>query len=115
VDHLVPRSRGGRHSPDNLGLVCAGCNGRKYAHQTAVDPLSGETVPIFNPRLQSWPEHFAWNAEYTEVVGLTPTGRATVVRLDLNRPNLVRYRCILAAQGEHPHPRFLPDTEPTSE
>ena len=38
------------------------------------------------------------------VVGMTPSGRATVMALQLNRPGLVNLRRILAAAGEHPPP-----------
>ena len=29
VDHVVPKSRGGKDSLDNLQTLCAGCHGRK--------------------------------------------------------------------------------------
>lgn len=35
-------------------------------------------------------------------VGLTPTGRATVEALRLNRPGLITVRRALYAAGEHP-------------
>ncbi|MEL6778021.1 MAG: HNH endonuclease, partial [Cyanobacteria bacterium J06597_16] len=41
-------------------------------------------VPIFNPRLQDWDEHFAWSNQGVVIKGLTPIGRATCIRLDLN-------------------------------
>lgn len=31
VDHIFPRSRGGRTTPDNLQLLCITCNTRKGA------------------------------------------------------------------------------------
>jgi hypothetical protein len=39
---------------------------------------------LFNPRQDSWKEHFAWAADRIRIVGQTPTGRATVALLDLN-------------------------------
>jgi hypothetical protein len=36
------------------------------------------------------------------MIGKTPVGRATIVRLQLNRFGLVNYRRVLAAVGEHP-------------
>ncbi len=39
---------------------------------------------------------------YCEVVGQTPTGRATVLALRLNRKGVVNLRRILAQVGEHP-------------
>jgi hypothetical protein len=46
-------------------------------------------VPLFHPRQHSWDEHFAWNVEGIEIIGLTPTGRATVVALNMNDPLIV--------------------------
>ncbi|HYN23104.1 MAG TPA: hypothetical protein VE078_19250 [Thermoanaerobaculia bacterium] len=68
----------------------------------AVDPLTGDAVRLFNPRHQSWSEHFAWNASADEIIGLTPTGRATVTALHLNRPVLVFARFLWVGWGCHP-------------
>ena len=43
-----------------------------------------EVVPIFNPRQQSWKEHFVWLDQGVVIEGTTPIGRATCLRLDLN-------------------------------
>jgi len=50
----------------------------------AIDPLTQEKVPLFNPRLDTWAEHFAWQAGGLHVVGRTAVGRATVAALQLN-------------------------------
>jgi hypothetical protein len=55
-----------------------------------------------HPRQQRWSEHFAWNDDFTIVIGLTPTGRATVETLQLNRDGVVNLRQILYLMGEHP-------------
>jgi hypothetical protein len=39
-----------------------------------------------------------------EIIGLTPTGRATVSALQLNRAEVINLRRILFAVGEHPAP-----------
>jgi len=57
---------------------------------------------LFHPREQSWDEHFAWNEDFTLILGLTPTGRATIEALHLNRSGLVNLRRVLYAIGEHP-------------
>jgi len=102
VDHVVPESAGGMTDVDNLCLSCVGCNGYKLAFQTAIDPLTGEEVPLFNPRSQDWESHFAWREEGTRLVGRTPIGRATVVRLRMNRERVVQARRLWVAAGWHP-------------
>jgi hypothetical protein len=46
-------------------------------------------VPLFHPNQQEWAEHFAWNDDATEIMGLTPIGRATIAALKMNRPQIV--------------------------
>lgn len=104
VEHIGPRSRQGPDSLGNLAFSCQGCNNHKYTKTNGTDPVSGSLVPLFHPRNQLWTDHFAWNDDATLILGLTPTGRATVETLRLNRPGLVNLRRILAAAGEHPPP-----------
>ena len=59
-------------------------------------------MPLFNPRLAQWSEHFTWRAGYTEIIGLTESGRATVDALQLNRPAVVNLRRVLVLAGVHP-------------
>jgi hypothetical protein len=102
IDHVVPRAAGGPTVADNLALACVSCSLRKWAKQTAPDPESREEVPLFNPRAQVWAEHFRWAGE--RVVPLTPTGRATVAALALNRPLILAIRQEESARGRHPPP-----------
>ena len=100
MDHVMPRAAGGPTTADNLALACVSCSLRKWAHQTATDPESGEEVPLFNPRTQAWAEHFGWDG--LRVVPLTPVGRATVAALALNRPVILAIRQEEALRGRHP-------------
>jgi len=102
VDHITPRSLGGPTRLENLALSCHGCNQHKSKRTAAPDPVTGSRVPLFHPREQSWDEHFAWNEDFTLILGLTPTGRATIAALRLNRSGLVNLRRALRALGEHP-------------
>ena len=52
----------------------------------------GEIVPLFNPRAQSWSEHFRWSANATRVEGLTAIGRATIIALRMNREAILAIR-----------------------
>ena len=109
IEHIIPKEKGGRATADNLALSCQGCNSHKYTKTEAIDPLTKQLAPLFHPRHQQWPEHFAWNLDCSMVIGLTPTGRATVAALHLNRPGGVNLRQLLYAAGKHP-PLF-PDME----
>lgn len=100
IDHVVPRAAGGPTVAENLALACVSCSLRKWAKQTATDPDTGEEVPLFNPRTQIWEEHFRWEGE--RVVPLTPTGRATVEALAMNRPIILAIRQEEAVRGRHP-------------
>jgi hypothetical protein len=92
VEHVIPASRGGSDDEGNLCLACRACNLRKSDRLAAVDDVSQEEVPLFNPRGQRWADHFHVDLEAAQIVGTTPTGRATVACLDLNHPLQVMAR-----------------------
>jgi len=102
IEHIFPRSKGGNNDDHNLALSCPGCNAHKYNKTEGLDPLSRLPTPLFHPRLQVWEEHFTWNTEFSYIIGLTPTGRATVMALKMNRTPLINLRRALFAVGEHP-------------
>jgi HNH endonuclease len=84
LDHLIPQSLGGSDADENLALACHRCNSRRYNFTTAIDPLTQVSVPLFDPRKDEWSEHFIWSADGVRIIGITPIGRATCDRLDLN-------------------------------
>ena len=102
VDHIIPRALDGPTQSDNLAFSCFGCNQHKALSTTAIDPINGEQVRLFDPRREAWEGHFTWNNDFTMVLGLSGTGRATIVALQLNRPGLVNLRRVLYAIKEHP-------------
>lgn len=102
VDHITPEAAGGATDSDNLCLTCVGCNGFKLAFQTGIDPDTGEEVPLFHPRHQHWGEHFGWSEGGAQIVGLTPGGRATIIRLRMNRARMVAARHLWIEAGWHP-------------
>jgi len=102
VDHIVPLAQGGANSLDNLALACFHCNRRKSAHPHALEPESNEVVPLFHPRDHTWSEHFMWLVDGTQVVGLTPIGKATIAALELNRERAITIRAADIAVGRHP-------------
>lgn len=102
IEHVIPRSHGGASDETNLWLACAWCNSYKGAKIEALDPLTGLTAPLFNPINQQWHEHFSWEDEGLTIVGLTPTGRATVTALNLNNEFIIPARRNWIMAGWHP-------------
>jgi 5-methylcytosine-specific restriction endonuclease McrA len=93
MEHVVARQHGGGDEPSNLALACDRCNLHKGPNLASVDPESQAIAPLFNPRKDSWDEHFRW--QQGEIIGLTPAGRATVRLLEMNSERRVRLRLAL--------------------
>ncbi len=102
IDHILPEAQGGANDEDNLWLACPMCNSHKSDRTTAVDPQTGNRIPIFNPRSESWVEHFEWDETGAIIHGITPTGRATVAALNMNHPDIVTARQLWVTAGWHP-------------
>jgi hypothetical protein len=92
IDHLEPQSQGGTDDLDNLALACPDCNAHKSDRKSCRDPASKQKVPLYNPRNQLWKEHFRWSDDKTELLGLSPIGRATIDCFQLNNPLVMRAR-----------------------
>ena len=84
IDHIILRSRGGTDDESNLWLSCPLCNRHKSDRISACDPETLAEVALFHPRLQRWSDHFRWSDDGLSILGLTPTGRATVAALRLD-------------------------------
>ena len=101
IDHIIPVSADGETTADNLALACVGCSLHKAARLTAPDPETGTDVTLYNPRREAWENHFHWKG--VQVVGLTATGRATLIALKMNRPIMLSIRAEEQILGRHSH------------
>ena len=90
VEHIVSRQHGGTDEPGCLALACDRCNAYKGPNLTSIDPDTGELVALFNARQDVWRDHFVLREG--QIVGLTPTGRATVRLLNMNATRRVELR-----------------------
>lgn len=102
IDHIQPVSRGGKTISENLALSCQTCNNYKYTKTEAPDPINNKAVSLFHPRQMMWQEHFTWTEDATEMIGITPIGRATIALLQTNREGVTNMRRVLALMGYHP-------------
>jgi hypothetical protein len=106
-DHLIPQSLGGDDTEHNLALACHRCNGRRYNFTDGIDPETQIPFPLFNPRQNNWSEHFIWSTDGQKILAVTPIGRATLKRLDLNDDwhddvSIQRARRLWIRGGWHP-------------
>ena len=90
VEHIIPRSLGGRSEIENLAWACPSCNLHKSNRVEVSISDDHVPVPLFNPRSDKWSDHFGW--ECYHIIGLTPVGRATVDALLLNHERRIKIR-----------------------
>ena len=102
IDHIIPLSAGGPTQAANLCAACQSCNNHKLNFQEAKDPETDELVTLFNPRTQQWSDHFEWSKDGTLLHGLTPSGRATIIRLNMNDERVIKARRLWVEAGWHP-------------
>jgi hypothetical protein len=105
VDHVIALKHRGPTISENLALACALCNHAKGSDIASIDPLTGAITPLFNPRAQSWKDHFQLVG--TQIVGLTPAGRATAAMMQFNDEQRVLDRQALIGAGLYP-PDWMP-------
>jgi HNH endonuclease len=101
-EHIQPLSLNGVTNFENLCLACPSCNRFKGIRQRSRDPLTQEEVNLFHPHQQQWHEHFKWSNDATKLLGRSPTGRATVEALKINRLAVVKLRQLWITLGVHP-------------
>ena len=91
---------GGATIAENTALACIDCNRHKGSDLTAIDPISNQIVRVFDPRNQQWHDHFYLDG--ATILGMSATGRATVIMLRLNDPMRVLERSFLIEVGRYP-------------
>ena len=88
VEHVVAKQHGGSDDHENLCLSCHWCNLFKGPNLSSM--VEGKLTRLFNPRSDSWSEHFV--ALDGIIQGLTEIGIATVTLLNMNDPDRVELR-----------------------
>src|SRR4051812_5231089 len=73
IEHIVPRKHGGSDDAANLALACHRCNMCKGPNLSGLDPRGERMVPLFNPRMHQWLDHFKVVEDF-RIEGRTPTG-----------------------------------------
>jgi hypothetical protein len=102
VDHIFPQATAGGDELENLALCCKSCNIWKSDRISGVDPESREETVLFNPRKDAWNGHFDLDAGRFQLLGKTPTGRATIEQLRMNTSYQIEARKYWVEAGLYP-------------
>jgi 5-methylcytosine-specific restriction endonuclease McrA len=102
VDHIIAEKHGGHTTPDNLALSCSLCNQAKGSDIASIDPNTGETVRLYNPRKDTWTKHFTLEVTSGLIQPQTAIGRVTAQLLRINRLENLPVRQLLAKTGHIP-------------
>jgi len=82
IEHIIPIKHHGSSELDNLAWACLQCNAAKSSNLVAYDLETGELTPLYNPRAQTWRDHF--EIREALIIGKTSVGRVTIDVLDMN-------------------------------
>ena len=104
IDHILPNDD---DSLENLALACFHCNRRKSNKINGLHLETNETVPIFNPRLDVWKEHFKWSEDKIYILPKTTIGHITIELLQLNRARILLIREADLSVNRHPPEKDL--------
>jgi hypothetical protein len=99
-DHIIAEKHGGTTTIENLAFACFACNRFNGSDIASIDPVTGELVPLFNPRKEQWSDHFG--LDDGAIIGVTAVGRATERLLKLNVVQRLEARKTLAQSGRYP-------------
>jgi 5-methylcytosine-specific restriction endonuclease McrA len=100
IDHVISQKHGGGSEIENLAFACPHCNSHKGSDLTTYLDSYQDIVPLYNPRIQNWQDHFS--TETGVIVALTRIGQASIKLLQLNDPDRVMLRELLYLQGYWP-------------
>ena len=96
IDHIIAGQHQGETELPNHALACTHCNRYKGPNIAGMDPLTGQLVRLFHPRVDRWTDDFELDGP--RIVGKTPVGRATVQVLSMNAEGPVQLRRFLPPQ-----------------
>lgn len=100
IDHIIAQKHGGGDEMDNLAFSCVHCNQHKGSDLVSIVDSYDDIVPLFNPRIHFWEEHF--ETDRGQILPLTKIAQATIKLLKLNNPDLLIIRQLLNEAGRYP-------------
>lgn len=100
VDHVVSEKHGGLTVVENLAYACLVCNRYKGSDLGSILVPSGDLIRFFNPRIDAWSEHFAFDG--VAIKPLTAIGQVTERIFRFNVVEHLMEREALRVIGRYP-------------
>jgi len=98
IDHIIPLKHDGSSDMDNLAYCCRLGNQYKGYSISAFIPGTRQLISLFDPRNESWKDHFAVNSSGF-LMPKSATGEATIRVLKMNISDRVQERLLLIELG----------------
>jgi hypothetical protein len=105
VDHIISEKHGGATIEGNLAYACVFCNRFKGTDIGSISHDGKQFVAFFNPRKDTWFEHF--RLDDATIEALTITGDVTARILGFNTVERQLERMELIQAGKYPSPSAL--------
>jgi hypothetical protein len=100
VDHIIAEKHGGKTNFENLAVACTNCNRAKGSDLGTL--VNGVLVRFFNPRSDTWAEHFSLAHDRITIVATSEIGHATTKILGMNTTDRLLEREILSEAKRYP-------------
>mgnify|MGYP001213439564 CR=1 FL=1 len=97
AEHVIPVKLEGPTTAENTAWACFRCNRFKGGAVAGYDHREQDVVRLFNPRRDSWDDHFEMNDGV--ITPRTRIGETTIAVLRLNDEKRVEARRTLIKQG----------------
>lgn len=104
VDHIISEKHGGATDSENLAYACLTCNRYKGSDIGSLIPGTQDLIRFYNPRLNSWRDHFRLSEDGIMILPLTSIGEATARILNFNASERLLERQSLQSVGRYPTP-----------
>ena len=101
VDHIISLKHGGQTKEENLAFACSLCNRSKGSDLGTVLEGESEIIRFYNPREDSWTDHFTWEEDGL-IFPKTSIGGATIKIFGFNHPDSILERRLLISSGLYP-------------
>ena len=111
IDHIISEKRGGPTTADNLCCSCLFCNQAKGSDVGSIVPNTGQFVRFFNPRTDTWSDHFVLEADM-RIRPLTDIGTVTERIRGFNSMGRLLERQSLHEEGRYPSDMALKRMRP---